>query len=53
MEKKIATLELTENAESDEIAMLLEDRIGRTGSHRAESNDDGTYDVFAVYEEAA
>lgn len=53
MEKKIATLELTEDAEGDEISMLLDDRIERSGSHRVESNDDGTYDVFAVYEEAA
>lgn len=44
--KHVATLTLTEEPDSDEIAMLLDDTIERSGTFHAESNEDGSYDLY-------
>jgi hypothetical protein len=44
--KKIATLELTEEAEAGDIAFLIEDRLEKHGDIDCVSNEDGSYGVF-------
>ena len=43
--KHVATLELTDKPDSDEIAFLIDDTIDRKYID-VESNQDGTYDIF-------
>jgi hypothetical protein len=44
----IATLEITRYANCDDIAFLIEDRIEKEGDLKAESNQDGTYDISRI-----
>ncbi|MDT3437824.1 hypothetical protein [Haloarcula sp. 1CSR25-25] len=45
--RKIAVLELTNEPSSDEIAFLIDDTIEKHPI-TAESNQDGTYDIFLL-----
>lgn len=43
--KQIATLELTENANCDDIAHLLDDTVEKSPLLSTTSNEDGSYDI--------